>query len=172
VQRQVHSDPLRPARWPQFRLRTLMLAVTGCCVLFELMKEIGPLPSVGLCFVLVLVGLHVAGNAIGTTVRDETSRGLAAERPQPATPALKRTANSPSRLRERTPLGSMVFVLTGLGAALGGSLGSLAYAYWTDVNFAGLIVGSISAAILGGFFGFLTSSFSKMIFRAWRQALE
>lgn len=149
-----------------------MLGVTGCCVLLGVMKEIGPLPSVGLCFFLVLVGLHVAGNAIGTTARDDTNRELAAERPQPAAPAPKHVANSPSRLRERTPLGFMVLVLTSLGAALGGSLSSLAYAYWTDVNIAGLIVGSISAAILGGFFGFLASSFSKIIFRAWRQALE
>src|SRR6266446_3081064 len=130
----MHSDQLLTARWPQFRLRTLMLAVTGCCLLFGLMKEIGPLPSMGLCFFLALVGLHVAGNAIGTKVRDETNRELAEERPQPAAPAPKHAPKSPSRLRERTPLGLMVFVLTCLGAALGGSLGSLAYAYWTDVN--------------------------------------
>jgi hypothetical protein len=149
-----------------------MLAVTGCCVLLGLMKEIGPLGSVGLCFFLVLVVLHAAGNALGTSLREGANRELATERPQPATPLPGHVANSPSRLREQTPLGSLVFVLTGLGAALGGSLGSLAYAYWTDVNTAGLIVGSISAAILGGFFGFLASSFSKIIFRAWRQALE
>jgi uncharacterized membrane protein YeaQ/YmgE (transglycosylase-associated protein family) len=157
---------------PQFGLRTLMLAVTGCCVLLGLMKEIGPLASVGLCFFLALVCLHVAGNAIGTSLRQEANRELAAKCPQPVAPARERVATSPSRLRERTPLGWMVLLLTGIGAALGGSLGSLAYAYWTDVNTAGLIVGSISAAILGGFFGFLASSFSKIIFRAWRQALE
>jgi hypothetical protein len=129
---------------------------------------------VGLCFFLVLVVLHAAGNALGTSLREGANRELAADEkfPQPAAPAPELVANSPSRLREQTPLGSLVFVLTGLGAALGGSLGSLAYAYWTDANAAGLIVGSISAAILGGFFGFLASSFSKIIFRAWRQALE
>jgi hypothetical protein len=172
MQRSTQTGELPPARWPQFHLRTLMLAVTGCCVLLGLTKEIGPLASVGLCFFLALVGLHVAGNAIGTSLRQEVNRELAAERPQPVAPARERVATSPSRLRERTPLGWMVLLLTGVGAALGGSLGSLAYAYWTDVNTAGLIVGSISAAILGGFFGFLASSFSKIIFRAWRQALE
>lgn len=161
-------------KWPQFRLRTLMLGVTGCCVLFGLMREIGPLASVGLCFFLLLVFLHGAGNAIGTSLRDEASRDNETSEvsPRPAAPAALQIANSPSRLRERTPLGWSVFVLTALGAALGGSLSSLAYAYWTDVNSAGLIVGAVSSAILGGFFGFLSSSFLKMIFRAWRQAAE
>jgi hypothetical protein len=151
-----------------------MLAVTGCCVLFGLMRDIGPLPSVGLCFFLVLVLLHVAGNAIGTSLRDEASRNTETgeKSPLPAAAAARQIANSPSRLGERTPLGWPVFVLTALGAALGGSLSSLAYAYWTDVNAAGLVVGAVSSAILGGFFGFLSSSFLKMVFRAWRQAAD
>ena len=150
-----------------------MLFVTGCCALLGLMREIGPLGSVGLCFLLMLVVLHIAGNALGTSLREETNRELAANEQHPRpTAAPVHVANSPSRLRERTPLGWLVFSLTAIGAALGGSLGSLAYAYWTDVNTAGLIVGSLSAAILGGFFGFLASSFSKIIYRAWRQALE
>ncbi|HEV3417159.1 MAG TPA: hypothetical protein VG056_10110 [Pirellulales bacterium] len=143
-------------------------------MLFGLMREIGPLASVGLCFLLLLVLLHVAGNAIGTALRDEASRDIESNEMAPLlrAPAPLQIANSPSRLRERTPLGWSVFVLTALGAALGGSLSSLAYAYWTDVNAAGLIVGAVSSAIVGGFFGFLSSSFLKIVFRAWRQAAE
>jgi hypothetical protein len=150
-----------------------MLGVTGCCLLFGLMREIGPLPSVGLCFFLLLIVLHVAGNAIGTSFRNEASRAAESEeRFSPPVAAAHLVANSPSRLRERTPLGWPVFVLTSCGAALGGTLSSLAYAYWTKVNAGELIVGSVSAAIVGGFFGFLASSFLKNIYRAWRQALE
>ncbi len=151
-----------------------MLAVTGCCVLFALMREVGPLASVGLCFFILLVVLHVAGNALGTSLRDESSGeridakpALPAERP-----IAPRSAGAPSRLREHTSLGRTVVVLTACGATLGGSLSSLAYAYWTDIQAAGIIVGSISAAIVGGFLGFVASSFLQMIFRAWRQALD
>jgi hypothetical protein len=163
----------RSAKWPQFRLRSLMLAVTGFCVLFALMREVGPLASTGLCFFLLLIVLHVAGNALGTSLCDDASRD-AAEQPRetPIAAVAAQVENSPSRLRERTSLGRTVVFLTAFGAALGGSLSSLAYAYWTDVQTGGLIVGSLSAAIVGGLFGFMTSSFCKMIFRAWRQALE
>lgn len=151
-----------------------MLAVTGCCVLFALMREVGPLASTGLCFFLLLVVMHIAGNALGTSLRDDASRDPAAQlREIPvAAPVAAHLPNSPSRLREHTSLGRTVVILTAFGAALGGSLSSLAYAYWTDVHIGGLIVGSLSAAIVGGFFGFMTSSFCKMIFRAWRQALD
>lgn len=171
---ETQETTVRPAaRRPQFRLRTLMLVVTGCCLMLGLMKEIGPVPSVVVCLFLLLVVLHVAGNALGTSLRKEADRKRDEDGPPPSLPqALAAPAKSASRLRERTSPGLIVVALTAIGALLGGSLGSLAYAYWTDVDTAGLAVGSISAAVLGGFFGFLSSSFLKMVFRAWRQALE
>ena len=66
----------------------------------------------------------------------------------------------------------LIMARTARGAIVGGSLGSLAYAYWTDAGAVALVVGSISAAILGGFFGFAASSFLTMILSAWRQALN
>jgi hypothetical protein len=151
-----------------------MLAVTGCCMLFALMRQVGPLASTGLCFFILLVVLHVAGNALGTSLREESNHErIDFERALPIeTHIAQKCACSPSRLRERTSLGRTVVVLTALGALVGGSLSSMAYAYWTDVHAAGIIVGSISAAIVGGFLGFVASSFFQMIFRAWRQALD
>ncbi len=92
--------------------------------------------------------------------------------PARGAPLPDQVANGPSRLRERTPLGRSVTILTLAGAALGGTLSSLAYAYWTRTTAPEMLVGSISAAILGGFFGFLASSFCKIGLRAWHQALE
>jgi hypothetical protein len=159
-----------------------MLAVTGCCILFALMKVIGPMASAGLCIFILLAILHVAGNAIGSALRDESTRESADERMRverppehKKTPAIARhlqTATLPGRLRERAPLGRLIIVLTALGAIAGGSLGSLAYAYWTDAGTVALVVGSISAAVLGGFFGFAASSFLTMVLGAWRQALR
>ncbi|HKD35280.1 MAG TPA: hypothetical protein VKB78_00725 [Pirellulales bacterium] len=171
-------------RWPQFHLRTLMLAVTGCCILFALMKVIGPLASAGLCIFLLLVLSHIAGNAIGTKLRDDSDREVTESPTTPSEVSSNETQRravvrsrrqvgaAPSRLQERTPLGRLIVVLTAVGAIVGGSIGSLAYAYWTDAGSIALIVGSISAATLGGFFGFAASCFFTIILRAWRQALH
>ena len=67
------SGGQRAIRWPQFGLRTLMLAVTGCCVVFGLMRELGPLVSLGFVFFLLMAALHVAGNAIGTSLRADAA---------------------------------------------------------------------------------------------------
>ncbi len=64
----------RDLRLPQFRLRTLMWFVALLAVLFAVMGVIGPLASTGLLMFLVLIGLHVAGNAVGTTLRDSAPR--------------------------------------------------------------------------------------------------
>ncbi len=71
------SDPFidRPISQslPQFRLRTLFLVVTYLAVVFALMGVIGPIASTALLLLLAMIALHVAGNALGTRLRDETS---------------------------------------------------------------------------------------------------
>ena len=52
----------------------------------------------------------------------------------------------------------------------GGILGGLSLASWTRASVPGWIVGTISSAVLGAFFGFLLASFLDMSIRAWWQA--
>ncbi len=63
----------------QFRLRTLLLAVSGCCLLFATMRSVGPTGSVALLFGLALVLLHVLGNGLGTSLRDQATAEKAPE---------------------------------------------------------------------------------------------
>ncbi len=72
-----NSEPITPSphagsRLPPFRfsVRSLMLLVTICCLMMGLMRWL-PIAYMGVLILLLLVvGAHVAGNAIGTRLRD------------------------------------------------------------------------------------------------------
>jgi hypothetical protein len=51
-------------------------------------------------------------------------------------------------------------------------LGGSALAAWTSAGVSGWLVGTASSAVVGGFVGFLLSSFLDMTFRALSQAME
>jgi hypothetical protein len=66
-----------------------------------------------------------------------------------------------------------MFVVTGMGSLIGGLIGGLALALlsFERAGYTGIIVGTISAAMVGGFLGFLTSTFAEIALRAWKEAL-
>ena len=59
---------------PRFSLRGLMLAVSAVCCLFGLLTAVGLFWSAILLFFLSLILAHVLGNALGTALRDRSSR--------------------------------------------------------------------------------------------------
>jgi hypothetical protein len=67
-----------------------------------------------------------------------------------------------------------MLLATTIGAILGGTLGSVALVLLSldQAGYTGVIVGTISAAAVGGFLGFLTSSFAEIALRAWREAIS
>jgi hypothetical protein len=161
----------RERRFPQFGLRTLMIVVGLAAVLFSVMGWLGPVPSAGLLLALTVVGLHVVGNAVGTSLRDHAPSRSAVEPPnaQPASETNVAREHLPlPRLHQRTPLGWIVRAATLLGCGVGAWLGYDVLGQWLD----GLFVGMASSAILGGFFGFLLGSFFKMALMAWWQAVH
>ncbi len=160
-------------RVPQFRLRTLFLLIAVLAVLFAVMGTIGPIASAALLLFLCMAGLHVAGNALGTTLRDDSSARF---RWQNATaieseskPAANRSTMTAPRLSEHTPLGWIRYAIFFIGALVGGALGGLAFGQLTNSP-AQLAVGVLSFAVLGAFFGFLGGSFLAILLRAWNQA--
>src|SRR5436190_13783174 len=58
---------LRP---PQFGLRTLLLLVAACGVLLALRQWLDPIAVAAIAFLALCVFCHVAGNAIGTRLRE------------------------------------------------------------------------------------------------------
>ena len=169
------GDTLELQKVPQYRLRSLFLMIAVLAVLFAVMGSIGPIASAALLLFLTMAGLHVAGNALGTTLRNEATDQF---RWQDSTTAhavasagqLRSTARAP-RLSEHTPLGWIKFAFCVVGGLAGGALGSLAFGQLSDSP-SQLAVGVLSFAVLGGFFGFLGGSFLAILLRAWDQAVR
>ncbi|NIM07903.1 MAG: hypothetical protein GTO53_01785 [Planctomycetales bacterium] len=142
----------------QFRLRTLLCAVAGCSALFATMMYVGPFWGLAMTFVVVMVGAHVAGNAIGTSLR-----ARATVRRVEAVPSVPQPAPLP-RLQHRTPGGKLTLVFTLAGAACGVLLGRLLFAVIDrgQLSRADWLLGLASFAVIAGWLGFLASSFVRI----------
>ena len=123
-------------------------------------------------FLFCLIAAHVAGNALGTKLRDQANKQiLAASDPPADVHRGERAACAPAqRLVERTGISGAAIVVTLIGAGLGGSLGGSAVtaANWNQITLAGIAVAVFSAAVLGGILAFLASSFLLVGSRAAR----
>jgi hypothetical protein len=163
-----------PLKLPQFGLRTMFLVVALLGLLFALMGLIGPLGSAALLLVLAVVGLHVAGNVVGTTLRNNAP--VDAERlwndrpPIILEPVMVQRDFPQSRLSERTGLGRFNRLCAGLGAVAGSAIGSSILEYSGDISVRGMIVGFVSSGVLGAIFGLLFGCFLGMLLSAWWQA--
>jgi len=121
--------------------------------------------------VLASVAMHVAGNAIGTRLREATDHDLAQRRGHGAVPAPELPAAVPTPLGRRSSLGRLVPVSAGIGAVCGGTAGTLALSWLTDCSAAGAVLGGGSSAVLGGLFGFLIASFVEIVRTSLRASL-
>ena len=175
--------PLQLSRFAQFHLGTLLWSVAGLGIFFALLRNAGPGGMLGLGMLALLIIGHVAGNVLGTQLRDQNSAEALSE---PARQAPASTSKNPAvaqsslptarqrlpvaRLSERSPLGRLIFVVVGLSAALGGAVGGLMLGRLAHVSLSGWAVGTCSAALVAGFVGFMMASFLEMSCRAWWQA--
>ncbi|HEV3340272.1 MAG TPA: hypothetical protein VG125_07940 [Pirellulales bacterium] len=164
----------------QFRLRTILLVMVAASFLFAGMQVIGPAWSAVLTWFLVLALVHVIANFWGTRVAPgATQQGLDDEGPDSHAPQHDRRERAASaavgavRLSENARPGWPMFVVTAAGALVGGTLGgvSLVLLCLDQAGYAGVLVGTVSAAIVGGFLGFLTSTFAQIALRAWNEAV-
>jgi hypothetical protein len=123
---------------------------------------------------LASVAMHVAGNAIGTRLREATDRDLTRPRglsvdPTAAIPQLP--VSSPSHLERRSSLGRLVPISAGIGAACGGAAGTLSLLWLTASSPAGALLGGGSSAVVGGLLGFLGASFVEIVRASLRESL-
>lgn len=73
------TETEQAVRPPQFGLRALLLAMTAISVVLAVFVAIGPMWSALLAMSLTLIGLHVAGNAIGTRLSEAAPRRVVGE---------------------------------------------------------------------------------------------
>ncbi len=164
----------------QFRLRTMFWLIVAASGLFAVMQFIGAVWSAILVWFLVLVLAHVTANFWATRIAPgATQQGLTEQGPERCGSQHDQHERAASaavgavRLSESTRPGWPMFVVTGAGVLVGGTLGgvSLALLSLDQAGYTGVIVGTVSAAIVGGFLGFLTSTFAQIALRAWNEAV-
>ncbi len=162
---------------PRFTLRTLLLIVTLAGCLFGVMSALGTMWSMGMLMILCLIFAHVAGNSLGTTLRDQATRHAADERRERllANPiALARPeAPVPGQLTKSSRLNRVTLLMTAGGAIVGGAFGgTLSARLYPEAGIAALVLGVVSAAVLGGFVGFTVSAFISVARAALGEALR
>ena len=120
---------------------------------------------------LASVAMHVAGNAIGTRLREATDHDLALRRNTSLPAAAPLPASGPTHLERRSSLGRLVPISAGIGAACGGTAGTLSLLWLTASSPAGAVLGGGSSAVVGGLLGFLGASFVEIVRASLRESL-
>lgn len=120
----------------------------------------------------ILVGVaciaaHVAGNAIGTSIRDTTDRE---RRGLPSVAVEVPARQAPTLLERGGSLGRLVPVSAGIGGLAGGVIGTTCLILFVGSSLPGAVLGGVSSAVIGGIGGFLLASFIDVIRSAFHEA--
>ncbi|MEE2706439.1 MAG: hypothetical protein VX988_05270 [Planctomycetota bacterium] len=156
-----------PERPPvlQFRLRTMLLVVACLSAAMASIHWLGLLWSSALIFVAVLAAAHVAGNSIGTQLRDRGSLyGRSPPEPPPALPPPVPGDLATPPLGKSTPLSHTAALTTLIGIVAGAVAGWLAFGIVDRGQLAAgdWAIGVASCAALGGFWSFLGAGFFQI----------
>jgi hypothetical protein len=133
-----------------------------------------PIGWVTLVLLVSSVTLHVAGNAIGTRLRQIGDQSPEVRQAQIASSLPQPHEFAPvTRLGQRQSLGWSIILATSLGSMLGGTGGGI----WTWASSRGaagplpIVVGVLAFAVLGGLAAFAAVAFTQVLLGAIWQAL-
>jgi hypothetical protein len=148
--------------------------VTACAVIFAAGQWLPPIWVAALVLLALSIFAHVAGNAIGTRLREIGSRkDNRAYELMPSARAEPRFAPT-TRLGQRQRLGWPIVIATFRGISLGGIGGGL----WTiltasrEMPIAAIGLGVVAFAALGGILAFATVGFTQVLLGAIWQAMR
>jgi len=153
-----------------------MLLVVGLLALgFSLGKL--PLGHAGLMIIVLvlLIAVHVIGNALGIYLRDQSPLHRQQEplpihaRPLQQVP-LRLPSDEPTHMQQRSYSGWWVIASLAIGFTAGGIGGARLFWSWYEQSWSSWLLGTISAAVIGGIFSFILSSFLVMSYLAWKEA--
>jgi len=171
-----HIQNQKSLRPPQFGLRTLLVVVAACGGLLALRQWLDPIAIAAIAFLALSIFCHVAGNCVGTRLREiGDSRHLPHEEiTAPRTPPRPQDFAPVTQLSGRHSLGWTVVIASSVGIA-SGAIGGGLWTFAASRGHAGLLdiaVGVIAFAILGGLAAFATVAFAQVLFGALWQAMN
>jgi hypothetical protein len=170
----------------RFGLRQLFLFVAGISALFTVLGAIQGLPALVVLLAVIVVAGHVFATALGSHLRLRADQEQLFESPErlpvesiaSASERMARVAHlqsqprSPWHARGATALPwlrQLVVTAIALGGVAGATYLAVTIGYRTSP--AGVIVGSLSVAVLCGWFAFLCGSFYGVFRHGFREAV-
>lgn len=170
----------------RFGLRQLFWFVAVVCMLLAALVVVEGVASLVLLLAVLVVAAHVAGTALGSRMRLHADQvrvwetahkidldGCESGGDRSRRIDVERADASPSSLGRHGNALWWLWPLVVAGVAVGGGLGAV-FLEWTigpRTSAAGVVVGAVSLAVLGGWFAFLGGSFVGILRSGWRDAL-
>lgn len=159
----------------QFSLAALLATVAGICVLLAAMTYVGPLGAFALLMLALSIVAHIAGNSIGTFLRDTGGRSQPNDLPpvrDMQARATERDFAEATELRQTTDISETLIVSASVGAGVGALCGGglLVWVNWERLTLFNVTVGAIAFAIIGALFGAAIGSFVRIGLSAYRQS--
>ena len=160
-----------------------MIMVGLLCVCIVLFQEFGPIGKFSLVLGLLVIFAHVAGNALGTQLRDSGDRPIQESEFDSAEQTARQSAPVAARpdqfaratnLSSSQGFGRAVYGWIGGGAIIAALIaGGLLFTFGgSTTSVASILLGSMSASVIGGMVGFGTFSFVRVTFGALSEAQE
>ena len=166
-----HRPGLKP---PRFSLATLFVVVGVLGVLFAAMSYLSSYATLLLILFILTVAAHVAGNAIGTQLRENGNRRTITnhDTPREKRRPIAATDFAPtSQLHHRSALGKPIVITTAVGSAAGAVLGGYGLTTLMEhPTLLAILLGVVASAVLGGIWTFAASGFLQVASSALRQA--
>lgn len=154
----------------QFGTRTVLVGTALCAVLFLILRHVSVLWGATLVWFLVMAAAHVAANVGGSHGYGGPRRASDLDDTPPA-PLARRIRYAPAtRLRDSKGFSRALLVVTVCCAATGMMLGTAALLLATPAGAGGIVLGGLSAGVLGGLLGFIACSFTMVATGAFQEA--
>lgn len=157
----------------RFRLRHLLLFVTGISLLLAGLVTLPGVPALAFLLAALVVTFHVFSTALGSRLRSHADREQSRESGRPRQPLARPSMPLPWYGCEGNAVPWMPRLIATavlLGGCLGAGLFSLTVGHRTSA--AGLALGSMSLAAISGWIAFLLGNFYATFRRGLREALD
>jgi hypothetical protein len=168
------KDKRSALRPPRFSLAAMFVVVAIFAVLFATATYVGLYATLLLVLFALTVLAHVAGNAIGTQLRDSGNRQPRDDTSgwrQKQAPLESYDFAPTSQLHHRTSLGRTIVITTVSGSIAGAVSGGYGLATLMErPTWQVVAIGVIASAVLSGIWSFAATSFFKTAVSALRQA--